>query len=68
MPTSHEPLTARERQVLQLLRTHLRRRDIAARLHVSDDTVKTHVSAVYRKLRVTNRSEAVVRADELGLD
>jgi LuxR family transcriptional regulator, maltose regulon positive regulatory protein len=42
-------------------------REIAAELSVSVNTVKTHLKAIYRKLDVAHRREAVVRARELGL-
>jgi ATP/maltotriose-dependent transcriptional regulator MalT len=62
-----EELTPKELEVLRLLPTRLSRREISARLYVSLNTVKTHQSAVYRKLRVEHRSAAVSRARELGL-
>jgi LuxR family maltose regulon positive regulatory protein len=62
-----EELTPKELEVLRLLATRLSRREIGARLYVSLNTVKTHQRAVYRKLRVENRSAAVSRARELGL-
>ncbi len=60
-------LTTAERRILQHLPTHLSFREIAERLNVSQTTVKTQALAVYRKLDVTSRSEAVLRAQELGL-
>ena len=42
-------------------------REIAAELHLSPHTIKEHTSAVYRKLEVRNRAEAVQRAQRLGL-
>jgi LuxR family maltose regulon positive regulatory protein len=62
-----EELTPKELEVLRLLPTRLTRSEIAARLYVSLNTVKTHQRAVYRKLRVEHRSTAVSRARELGL-
>jgi LuxR family transcriptional regulator, maltose regulon positive regulatory protein len=61
------PLTERELAVLRLLPTRLSAREIGRELYVSANTVRTHVKAVYRKLGVTTRAEAVVRARELGL-
>jgi LuxR family transcriptional regulator, maltose regulon positive regulatory protein len=61
------PLTAAERRVLPLLATHLSLPQIAAELHVSRNTVKTHCVAVYRKLGVSSRAEAVAEARRLGL-
>ena len=60
-------LTTAELRVLQLLPTHLSFREIAAGLHVSANTVKTHAHAVYRKLDASSRSEAVLKAREAGL-
>jgi LuxR family maltose regulon positive regulatory protein len=60
-------LTTAELRVLALMPTHLSFREIGRRLHVSANTVKTHAHAVYRKLDVCSRSEAVVRAAETGL-
>jgi LuxR family transcriptional regulator, maltose regulon positive regulatory protein len=62
-----EELTAKEHEVLGLLATRLSRREIGQRLYVSLNTVKTHQRAVYRKLGVESRTEAVTRARELGL-
>jgi len=60
-------LTTAELRVLQLLPTHLSFREMAAGLHVSANTVKTHAHAVYRKLDASSRSEAVLKAREGGL-
>jgi DNA-binding NarL/FixJ family response regulator len=60
-------LTARERDILSLLATGATNREIAERLYLSPHTVKEYVSALYRKLSVRNRSEAVRRAAALGL-
>jgi len=62
-----DPLTASERRVLDLLPTQLSSPQIAARLFVSGNTVKTHMSHLYAKLGVTTRTDAVERARELGL-
>jgi DNA-binding NarL/FixJ family response regulator len=51
-------LTARELDVLALLREGLRNADIAARLHIADKTVDHHVSAILGKLGVRTRQEA----------
>lgn len=61
------PLTRAETRVLELLPTQLSGDQIAARLFVSPNTVKTHVRAIYRKLGVTTRTHAVERAREAGL-
>jgi LuxR family maltose regulon positive regulatory protein len=60
-------LTPAELQVLQFLPTYLSFREIAERLCVSTNTVKTHARAVYRKLDVSSRAEAVERARQAGL-
>ena len=60
-------LTAAELRLLPLLATHLSFREIGERLFVSRNTIKTQAISVYRKLGVSSRSEAIHRADELGL-
>jgi DNA-binding NarL/FixJ family response regulator len=52
-------LTARESEVLELLRQGLRTREIASRLFISPGTVRTHVAAVLRKLHVADRQDAI---------
>jgi two-component system response regulator DesR len=61
------PLSAREREVLDLVANGSSNREIAAALHLSPHTVKEHTSALYRKLKVRNRAEAVRRAQGMGL-
>ena len=60
-------LTGREREVLERVAGGATNREIAASLHLSPHTVKEHTSALYRKLDVRNRAEAVQRAQRLGL-
>jgi LuxR family maltose regulon positive regulatory protein len=60
-------LTPAELRILQFLPTHFSFREIAERAFVSANTVKSHANAVYRKLDVSCRSEAVGRARDLGL-
>jgi DNA-binding NarL/FixJ family response regulator len=58
-PLSHGPLTDRESEVLGLLAKGLANKQIAVTLGISEHTVKFHVSSIYSKLNVTNRTEAV---------
>ncbi len=60
-------LTLAELRVLRFLPSYMTLGQIAARLHVSTNTVKTHAHAIYRKLGVSSRSAAVERAATLGL-
>lgn len=60
-------LSPREREVLELIATGATNGEIAAALFLSPHTVKEHTSALYRKLGVRNRAEAVQRAQRLGL-
>ncbi|MFF4445223.1 LuxR C-terminal-related transcriptional regulator [Streptomyces sp. NPDC001502] len=62
-----EPLSARETEVLRKAAELLSTEEIAAELYVSANTVKTHLKSIYRKLCVTRRSEAVHRAQDLGM-
>lgn len=61
------PLSEREREVLEAIARGATNQEIADELALSPHTVKDHASAVYRKLGVRNRSEAVRRAARLGL-
>ena len=62
-----EPLTAREREVLELLGRGFSNRLIASELHISEHTVKFHISSLYAKLAVNNRAEAVSQGARRGL-
>jgi LuxR family maltose regulon positive regulatory protein len=62
-----EPLTSREREVLQLLSRGASNQEIANQLVISLTTVKKHVSALLIKLNAENRTHAVIRARELSL-
>jgi LuxR family maltose regulon positive regulatory protein len=64
---SSSALTETELAVMQLLRTPKSQRAIANELSISINTVKTHTSAIYRKLGVTSRDDAVARATALSL-
>jgi len=58
-PLDRGPLTERESEVLNLLAKGLANKQIAVTLGISEHTVKFHVSSIYTKLNVTNRTEAV---------
>lgn len=62
-----EPLSPRETDVLRKAADLLSTEEIAAELYVSANTVKTHLKSIYRKLGVARRSEAVHRAQDLGM-
>lgn len=62
-----EPLTPREHEVLELLAEGLPNKAIAARLGISDQTVKFHVASITGKLGASNRTDAVRRAVRRGL-
>ena len=62
-----EALTAREREVLQLIARGYRYKEIAARLHLSTKTVEAHVSSVLRKLQLSSRHELARWAHERRL-
>jgi LuxR family transcriptional regulator, maltose regulon positive regulatory protein len=62
-----EPLSPREQAVLRYLPTMMSNQEIASELFVSVNTVKTHLKAIYRKLDVPDRREAVRRARSLEL-
>jgi DNA-binding NarL/FixJ family response regulator len=62
-----EPLTSREREVLEALAEGLPNRAIAERLGISDQTVKFHVASVMAKLGASNRTDAVRRGVRRGL-
>ena len=62
-----EPLTAREAQVLNLLADGLPNKAIAARLSLSEETVKFHLAAIFGKLGASNRTDAVRIALRCGL-
>ncbi len=66
-PAAHADLTPRELEVLRLIARGHQNKVIAAELHVSEKTVKTHVSAVLRKLDVTDRTQAAMYAVREGL-
>ena len=61
------PLTERELAVPRLLPTRLSTREISRELSVSPNTVRSQVQAIYRKLQVNSRAQAVTQAHQLGL-
>ena len=60
-------ISARELEVLELLAAGRSNKEIASRLDVSPNTVKTHVAKLYDKLEVKRRTEAILRARELEI-
>ncbi|MGH2521740.1 MAG: response regulator [Anaerolineales bacterium] len=62
-----EPLSERELEVLRLLATGLSNREIGAKLSLTEGTVKNYVSSVLQKIGVRDRTQAALRARELGL-
>jgi ATP/maltotriose-dependent transcriptional regulator MalT len=67
MPKMIEPLTDRELEVLHLIAEGHSNAEISQRLYLALSTVKGHNLRIFNKLQVQNRTEAVVRAHELGL-
>ena len=67
VPGLVEPLSERELSVLRYLPSRLSNREIGAELYVSLNTVKSHVKAIYRKLDVDCRDDAVRRGRQLGI-
>jgi DNA-binding NarL/FixJ family response regulator len=65
--SSHGLLSQREREVLALMRDGMSLPGIAVRLKVSEATIKTYVARLYTKLRVNNRSQALMAAVNQGL-
>ncbi len=63
-----EKLTERETEVLRLMARGLNNLDIASQLHLSEGTVRNHVSAILNKLEVSDRTQAVIIAIRHGLD
>ncbi len=65
--TPFPELTAREMEVLTLIAQGLTNQAIAARLVLSEKTVRNHVSNIFSKLQVADRAEAIIRARDAGL-
>jgi DNA-binding NarL/FixJ family response regulator len=66
-PAVLEPLTPREEEVLELLVEGLSNKEIGARLHLTEGTIKNYVSAIIAKLQANDRTHAVVTALRQGL-
>jgi DNA-binding NarL/FixJ family response regulator len=66
-PALVESLTEREQEVLSALAKGLSNREIARQLVITEGTVKNHVSSLIAKLEVRDRTQAVLKAQELGL-
>jgi LuxR family maltose regulon positive regulatory protein len=64
---SRPPLTKRELEVLRCLPTRLSTVEIATRLQISPNTVKTHVKNIYKKLDAGSRNEAILNAARMHL-
>ena len=62
-----EPLSEREQEILHLLAQGLSNREIAIRLNLAQGTVKNYVTTILQKLGVRDRTQAALRARELGL-
>jgi DNA-binding NarL/FixJ family response regulator len=66
-PKALDELTAREREIFQLIATGLSNAEIGQRLYISDTTVKTHITHIFQKLDLRDRVQAVVLAYRTGL-
>jgi DNA-binding NarL/FixJ family response regulator len=62
-----EPLSEREREILDLLAQGFSNREIGARLSLAEGTVKNYVTTILQKLGVRDRTQAAIRAKELGM-
>jgi len=61
------PLTNREKEVLQLVAQGANNQEIAEKLFVREVTVKTHLNSIFKKLNVTNRTQAVLLALQMNI-
>ena len=66
-PPALSSLTEREREILTMLATGLSNAELGARLYLSEPTIKTHLSSIFRKLAVRDRVQAVIAAYDAGL-
>jgi DNA-binding NarL/FixJ family response regulator len=60
-------LTDREREILELIAQHETNPEIAKKVHLSQKTVRNHVSNIFTKLQVSDRAQAIIRAREAGM-
>lgn len=67
VPDTGQTLTTREAEILRLIAQGASNREITDQLVITENTVKTHVTAILRKLNVTSRTQAATRARDLGL-
>jgi len=70
-PAAHSPpfpdLTSREREVLDLIAAGVRNTQIARQMSIAPKTVANHVTAIFTKLRVADRNQAIILARDAGL-
>jgi DNA-binding CsgD family transcriptional regulator len=64
---AHTPLSPREREILSLVAEGLGNKIVAARLGISEHTVKTHVTSIFEKLGAESRAEAVAIGARTGV-
>ena len=64
---SQPVLTERERQVLELLATGRRNKEIASELSISEDTARTHIKSIFIKFNVHDRTSALAEAVRRGI-
>jgi DNA-binding NarL/FixJ family response regulator len=61
------PLSKREMEIMQLLASGATNKEIAARLYITEGTVKNHITDIFKKLGVSDRMNAGLKAKNLGL-
>ncbi|HEY9900521.1 MAG TPA: response regulator transcription factor [Pantanalinema sp.] len=67
VPSHVEPLSCREVEIIALLAQGIDNREIAERLVLSEKTVKNHLTRIYEKLKVSNRTQAVILCQQYGI-
>ena len=60
-------MTSRELELLPLIAAGLRNREVASRLGISEQTIRNHLTNIYRKLGTTNRTEMTAEARRRGI-